>query len=199
MRTTHLSPYVGVSVWGGRPDRDPPRQKSPEQIPLDREPPEGAWDQVARQEVTSYRDPPVNRQTPVKTLPCSKLRLWGVTIMSKGLKEKDFTPNLLLFQFVGSSWAHEMDWLDTWINTQTTLSTAVLCVKRASTDRTNWNDTWIRNTELAKTKKRRKKKKRTVNKQTKFLSRMCCGVIYRQSLNRWCHFIPLSCNDDYII
>ena len=29
----------------------------------DRDPLEGTWDQVARQEVTSYRDPPVNRMT----------------------------------------------------------------------------------------------------------------------------------------
>ena len=39
----------------------------------------GTWDQSARQEVTSYRDPPrVDRQTPVKTLPCPKLRLRAV-------------------------------------------------------------------------------------------------------------------------
>ena len=36
---------------------------------------EGAWDQEARLEVTSNGDPPVHRQTPIKTLPCPKLCL----------------------------------------------------------------------------------------------------------------------------
>ena len=35
---------------------------------------EGTWDQAARQEMTSYTSL-VDRQTPVKTLPCPKLRL----------------------------------------------------------------------------------------------------------------------------
>ena len=33
------------------------------ETPLDRDPPEGTWDQAPRQEVTSYRDSPVNRMT----------------------------------------------------------------------------------------------------------------------------------------
>ena len=33
------------------------------ETPLDRDPSEGTWDQAARQEVTSYRDPTVNRMT----------------------------------------------------------------------------------------------------------------------------------------
>ena len=40
----------------------------------------GTWDQAVRQEVTSYIDPPVDRQTPVKTLPRPKLRLLAVKI-----------------------------------------------------------------------------------------------------------------------
>ena len=44
--------------------------------PPDRDPLEGTWDQAARQEVTSYRDPsPVDRQKGVKQLPCPKLLL----------------------------------------------------------------------------------------------------------------------------
>ena len=58
---------------GGFPDRPPdrdPRTETPGQRP-----PEGTWDQSARQAVTSYRDPVVDRQTPVKTLPYPKLHL----------------------------------------------------------------------------------------------------------------------------
>ena len=55
------------------PGRDPERE-TPEQRPL-----EGTWDQAARHEVTSYRDPPVNRQTGVKTVLCPKLCLGAVT------------------------------------------------------------------------------------------------------------------------
>ena len=49
--------------------------------PETKTPLEGTWDQAARQEVTSYRDPlhPMNRMTDiVKTLPCPKLRLRAV-------------------------------------------------------------------------------------------------------------------------
>ena len=42
-------------------DRDPPRQRTPY-------PPEGTWDQAVRQEVTSYKDLPVNRMTENITL-----------------------------------------------------------------------------------------------------------------------------------
>ena len=59
----------GVSVQGslsGRPSR---RNMGPETHP------EGTWDQAARQEVTSYRDTPVNKQTGVKTVAYSELRL----------------------------------------------------------------------------------------------------------------------------
>ena len=54
-------------MQGGLPDRDPPGRRHP-------------WTEtpLARQELTSYRDPPVDRQTPVKTLPCPKLRLRAV-------------------------------------------------------------------------------------------------------------------------
>ena len=60
-------------------DRDPLDRDPPDQNPLDRDPPgrnmgpgtdtpppEGTWDQAARQEVTSYRNPPptpVDRMT----------------------------------------------------------------------------------------------------------------------------------------
>ena len=67
----------GNSIRGlcqGDPSTDSPGQRFPRQRPLERELPEGTWDQVqrplegtwdqaARQEVTSYRDPPVNRMT----------------------------------------------------------------------------------------------------------------------------------------
>ena len=64
MRTAHSSPY------GGLPDRDP----------LDRDPPEGTWDQAARQEVSSYRDSweQNDQYTILKILPCATLRLRAV-------------------------------------------------------------------------------------------------------------------------
>ena len=45
-------------------------------------PPEGTWDQEARQELTSYTDPPLSTewQTCVKILPCPKLCLRAVNI-----------------------------------------------------------------------------------------------------------------------
>ena len=47
--------------------------------------PEGTWDQAARKEVIAYRDPAVDRQMPVKILPCPKLRLRAVKMsMGKG-------------------------------------------------------------------------------------------------------------------
>ena len=66
-------------------DRDPlghrlPWTQTPRKImgPGTETLPEGTWDQAARQEVTSYRDPPMDRQTPLKALPCPKLHLWAV-------------------------------------------------------------------------------------------------------------------------
>ena len=61
------------------PNRDPlPRQKPPRRnigtLGNEQRLLEGIWDQGARQEVTSYRDP-MDRQTPVKILPCPKLHL----------------------------------------------------------------------------------------------------------------------------
>ena len=42
-------------------------------------PPEGTWYQAARQEETSYRDPPCTEwQTGVKAFPCPRLRLLAV-------------------------------------------------------------------------------------------------------------------------
>ena len=41
-------------------------------------PSEGTWDQAARQEVTSYSPPSVDRQTHLKTLPSPKLRFLAV-------------------------------------------------------------------------------------------------------------------------
>ena len=75
MRTARSSMYRrGISAQGVS-DRDPPpvqwralAKDTQNRYPLDRDPPEGIWGQPATQEVTSYRDPPVNRQTPVKTL-----------------------------------------------------------------------------------------------------------------------------------
>ena len=68
-------------------DRDPNRQRPPDRDPqtetpkeTPRDPPEGTCDLAARQEVTSYRDTPVDRQTPVKILPCQKLRLQAIKI-----------------------------------------------------------------------------------------------------------------------
>ena len=62
-------PYPRTETpWKGHGTRDSDR-------PL-----EGTLDQAARHEVTSYRDPPpLDRQTPVKTLPCSKLPLRAIT------------------------------------------------------------------------------------------------------------------------
>ena len=76
MRTTRFPVRGGGSVQPPL-EADPPRRNmGPEtQTPL-----EGTWDQAVRQEVTSYRDPHVNRQTGVKTLPCPKLRLRAVII-----------------------------------------------------------------------------------------------------------------------
>ena len=54
----------------------PPQDITPKtEISPDRDLLEGTWDQAARQEVTSYRDPPLDRQMPVKILPCPKIRL----------------------------------------------------------------------------------------------------------------------------
>ena len=61
------------------PDRDPQTETPWIETPRQR-PPEGTWDQAARQEVTSYRDPPVNRQTGIKTVPRPKLCLRTVTM-----------------------------------------------------------------------------------------------------------------------
>ena len=86
MHTAHSSPWRG-SLFGGSPWQRPPA--SGERPPLDRDPLDrdhplgskketalkGTWNQAARQEVTSYRDPPVDRQTPLKILPCPKLCL----------------------------------------------------------------------------------------------------------------------------
>ena len=77
---------VGVLCPGDLCQGDPPGQKPPEGTwertpgrnmgPETESYPEGTWDQTARQEVTSYRDPSVNRMTHtrVKTSPCLKLR-----------------------------------------------------------------------------------------------------------------------------
>ena len=53
------APWIRYRLSGQRPPT------------LDREPLKGTWDQAARQEVTSYKDPPMDRHTPVKeiTLP----------------------------------------------------------------------------------------------------------------------------------
>ena len=56
--------------------------------------PEGTWDQAARQEVTSYRDPPLEQNdlhTLLKTLRCPKLRLLAVKTV-KIMKAYFFTP-----------------------------------------------------------------------------------------------------------
>ena len=75
MRTARSSPWRGrgslteapLDRPPGLPDRAPPGQRPPwpenprtetplaRETPLDREPPEGIWDQAARQEVTSHR------------------------------------------------------------------------------------------------------------------------------------------------
>ena len=64
------------------------RQRPPwkEHGTRDRNPPEGKWDQAARHEVASYRDPLppwTEWQTQVKTLPCPKLRLQKVILYIK--------------------------------------------------------------------------------------------------------------------
>ena len=60
MRTARSLPYRGVSLT------DPPGQRPPS----GQNPPSG-----------QRPPPPVDRQTPVKLLPCLKLRLWAVTIL----------------------------------------------------------------------------------------------------------------------
>ena len=51
--------YCIGGLCPGRPPRQRPpgRNMEPETETLYRNPPEGTWDQAARQEVTSYRDP----------------------------------------------------------------------------------------------------------------------------------------------
>ena len=73
MRTAHFSD----SGWGSSGD------------PL-----EGTWDEAARHEVTSYRDPPPLWTTPV-TLPCPKLRLRTGT--TKFVTVKLFIPFQIAF------------------------------------------------------------------------------------------------------
>ena len=97
MRTTRSLPYRGgsppdrdpLSTIPGRmsPDRDPPGQRAPGQILPTKQRPH--WTEtprtetpLARQEVTSERDPPVDRQTLLKTLPCLKLRSRAVNNIS---------------------------------------------------------------------------------------------------------------------
>ena len=49
----------GVSVFGeGVPDRESAGQRRPRSKMQPETPPEGTWDQITRQEVTSYRDTP---------------------------------------------------------------------------------------------------------------------------------------------
>ena len=89
MRTANSSLYGGggVCLWGVSMtetpmDKDPQKEHGIN----DRDPSEGTWDQAARQEVTSYRDPMwTDRQTPVKILLCPKLRLQAVIIVISGL------------------------------------------------------------------------------------------------------------------
>ena len=59
-------------MGGGRP----PWAETPQEEhgTRDTDPLEGTWDQAARQEVTSETPMWTDRQTPVKTLPCPKLR-----------------------------------------------------------------------------------------------------------------------------
>ena len=78
MRTARFSdsggsPYKDPSLEIDPLGRDPPAR-------LDRDSPEGIWDQAARQEVTSYRDPPWTDKHLSKKLPCPKLRLQVVKI-----------------------------------------------------------------------------------------------------------------------
>ena len=88
MRTANSSLYGGGGLpLGGVYDRDPMDKDPQKEHGInDRDPPEGTWDRAARQEVTSYRDPMwTDRQTPVKILPCPKLRLQAVIIVISGL------------------------------------------------------------------------------------------------------------------
>ena len=84
MCTAHFSDFRGLpteTLPGQRPwTEKPPAQRPPltetpctEKPPCTETPYRYAWDHAARQEVTSYRDFPVDRQTPVKILPCPKL------------------------------------------------------------------------------------------------------------------------------
>ena len=86
MHTTRFSGFRGrglPNTHGGRP----PCRKTPLEYGTRlRDPLEGTWDQAARHEVTSYKDPLVNRQTLVKKLPCPELRLQVVTMFSINLK-----------------------------------------------------------------------------------------------------------------
>ena len=78
MRTTWSLLYRGVSVQGGTetPDRDPRQRPPGEKPPGQRPPTQTPWT-----ETSLDRNPPVDRQTPVKILPCPKLRLLAVTIV----------------------------------------------------------------------------------------------------------------------
>ena len=79
MHTTCSSLYMGGSQGKG----GLPGQKPPQTDPLDRDLPGrnmGPDNQTGRDII---QRPPVNRQTPVKTLPCPKLRLRAVTIACK--------------------------------------------------------------------------------------------------------------------
>ena len=71
MRTTHFSDWRGVSLQRRSSGQRPPTPFWTETHPLDRypppgtwtrdrDPPKGTWDEVARQEVTSYRDATVH-------------------------------------------------------------------------------------------------------------------------------------------
>ena len=75
--------------WTETPWTETPQTETPwkEHGTRDRGPLEGTWDQAAIHEVTSYRDPPMNRQTGVKTVPCPKLRLPAVTTHVFGISD----------------------------------------------------------------------------------------------------------------
>ena len=64
MRAARSLPYRGVSVWGVSV-RETPLDKDQRHGTRDRDPLEGTWDQVARQEVHIIQRPPipVNRTT----------------------------------------------------------------------------------------------------------------------------------------
>ena len=58
MRTTRSSPYGGVLWPWGTLGQRPLRTETPQtETPGQRPPLEGTWEQAARQEMTSYRDP----------------------------------------------------------------------------------------------------------------------------------------------